>query len=85
MLNAIPLGIISSAVAISSAIHLNREEKEFVVYESSFSDIFGIIIFDFILISQGTIGEGLLDMGLKSIITIAVASGNNINPCNSSS
>jgi Kef-type K+ transport system membrane component KefB len=73
LLNAIPLGIISSAVAISSAIHLNRDEKEFVVYESSFSDIFGIIIFDFILISQGTIGEGILDMGLKSIITIAVA------------
>lgn len=72
LLNAIPLGIISSAVAISSAINLNSEEKEFVVYESSFSDIFGIIIFDFILISQGTIGEGLLDMGLKSIITIAV-------------
>jgi Kef-type K+ transport system membrane component KefB len=73
LLNAIPLGIISSAVAISSAIHLNRDEKEFVVYESSFSDIFGIVIFDFILISQGTIGEGILDMGLKSIITIAVA------------
>lgn len=73
LLNAIPLGIISSAVAISSAIHLNRDEKEFVVYESSFSDVFGIIIFDFILISQGTIGEGILDMGLKSIITTAVA------------
>lgn len=73
LLNSIPLGIISSAVAISSTIHLKSHEKEFVVYESSFSDIFGIIIFDFILISQGTIGEGLIDMGLKSIITIAVA------------
>jgi potassium/hydrogen antiporter len=73
LLNAIPLGIISSSVAISSTIHLRSYEKEFVVYESSFSDIFGIIIFDFILISQGTIGEGLIDMGLKSIITIAAA------------
>jgi hypothetical protein len=73
LLNSIPLGIISSAIAISSSIHLKPDEKEFVVYESSFSDIFGIIIFDFILISQGTIGEGIIDMGLKSIITIAVA------------
>lgn len=73
LLNAIPLGIISSSVAISSAAHLKPDEKEFVVYESSFSDIFGIIIFDFILISHGTIGQGILDMGLKSIITIIIA------------
>lgn len=73
LLNAIPLGIISSAVAISSTIHLKSDEKEFVVYESSLSDIFGIIAFDFILISQGTIGEGVVDMGLKSIITLIVA------------
>lgn len=73
LLNAIPLGIISSSVAISSAAHLKPDEKEFVVYESSFSDIFGIIIFDFILISHGTIGRGILDMGVKSIITIIIA------------
>jgi len=73
ILNAIPLGIISSAVAISSAIHLNTQEKEFITYESSFSDIIGIIIFDFILISHGTIGQNILDLGIKSLITIPVA------------
>src|SRR4030042_1745237 len=65
LLNAIPLGIISSSVAISSAVHLKPDDKEFVVYESSFSDIFGIIIFDFILLSHGSIGKGILDMGLR--------------------
>jgi Kef-type K+ transport system membrane component KefB len=73
LLNAIPLGIISSSVAIPSAAHLKPEQREFIIYESSFSDIFGIIIFDFILISQGSIGHGILDMGLKSIITIVIA------------
>ncbi len=73
LLNAIPLGIISSSVAIPSAVHLKPEQKEFVVYESSFSDIFGIIIFDFILISEGSIGQGIIDMGLKGIITIVIA------------
>lgn len=73
LLNAIPLGIISSSVAITSAAHLKPDQKEFVVYESSFSDIFGIIIFDFILITQGSIGLGILDMGVKSIITIIIA------------
>jgi hypothetical protein len=60
-------------VAISSATHLNSHEKEFVTYESSFSDILGIITFDFILISHGTIGQGILDLGIKSVLTIAIA------------
>ena len=73
LLNAIPLGIISSSVAISSAVHLKPDDKEFVVYESSFSDIFGIIIFDFILLSHGSIGQGILNMGLRSLITVVIA------------
>jgi len=73
LLNSIPLGIISSSVAISSAIHLKPDEKEFVIYESSFSDIFGIIVFDFILLSHGSLGQGLMELGLKSIVTIIVA------------
>ena len=73
LLNAIPLGIISSTVAITSAIHVKPDEKEFIIYESSFSDIIGIVLFDFILISQGSIGEGILDLGLKSLITIVIA------------
>ena len=42
---AIPLSIISSAVAIPSATGLITKNKEFVVYESTFSDILGIMIF----------------------------------------
>ena len=39
---AIPLSIISSAVAIPSASGLINKNKEFIVYESTFSDILGI-------------------------------------------
>lgn len=42
---AIPLSIISSAVAIPSATGLITKNKEFVVYESTFSDILGIMFF----------------------------------------
>jgi hypothetical protein len=73
LLNGIPLGIISSAVAIPSAVALNPDEKEFIVYESSFSDIIGIIVFDFILINQTSIGLGLLNLAVGSIITIIIA------------
>ncbi len=73
LLNAIPLGIISSAVAISAASQLKPDEKEFVVYESSFSDIFGIIIFDFILISHGTVFQGIFNLTFNTIITFIIA------------
>jgi potassium/hydrogen antiporter len=73
LLNIIPLGIISSSVAIPSAIFLNSDEKEFIVYESSFSDTFGIIIFDFVLISTVSIGKGILNFALNSVLTIIIA------------
>ena len=44
---ATPLSIISSAVAIPSSAGLREQEKEFVVYESTFSDILGIMVFNY--------------------------------------
>jgi Kef-type K+ transport system membrane component KefB len=73
ILNGIPLGIISSSVAIPSTIFLNSDQKEFVVYESSFSDIFGILIFDFILIHQTSILGGVLNFAYTTLITLLVA------------
>lgn len=60
VLSAIPLSIISSAVAIPSAGGLLDKEREFVVYESTFSDILGIMIFNYAL-RQFEVGEGLLN------------------------
>ena len=37
--NAIPYCVISSSVAIPSASSLSKQKKEFIIYESSFSDI----------------------------------------------
>ena len=47
VLFAIPLSIISSAVAIPSAASLMDKEREFIIYESTFSDILGIMIFNY--------------------------------------
>lgn len=73
LLNGIPLGIISSSIAIPSAIFLPEDDREFVVYESSFSDIFGIIIFDFVLINQESIGLGIFNFGVNTFITLIIA------------
>jgi Na+:H+ antiporter len=46
--NAIPFCVISSAVAISSVKNLTTTDKEFIIYESSLSDILGVLFFNFI-------------------------------------
>ncbi|HUW93465.1 MAG TPA: cation:proton antiporter [Bacteroidales bacterium] len=73
LLNSIPLAIISSSIAIPSASGLSQADKEFVVYESSFSDIFGIMIFDFILLSQSSIGIGIFTFVRDGFFTVIVA------------
>lgn len=73
LLNSIPFGIISSAVAIPSAFGLNPSEKEFVVYESSFSDIIGIMLFDFILFTESSIGMGIFIFIRDGIVTVILA------------
>jgi NhaP-type Na+/H+ or K+/H+ antiporter len=73
LLNAIPLGIISSAVAISSSVLLERNQREFITFESAISDILGILAFDFILLNQGSLGSGILSFAFKGLITILIA------------
>jgi Kef-type K+ transport system membrane component KefB len=46
---AVPLGIMSSAIIIPSVAGLIEEKREFMIYESTFSDILGIMLFYFIL------------------------------------
>ena len=70
VINIIPLAIISSAVAIPSASNLDPANREFIVYESSMSDIIGILSFDFILLSSGSLGFGIARFAAEFIITI---------------
>lgn len=48
-LYATPLSILSSAIIIPSVTHLRKDKKEFHIYESTFSDILGIMLFYFLL------------------------------------
>lgn len=71
--NAIPFAVISSAIAIPSVLNQGSKIKEFVTYESSLSDIFGVIFFNFIVLNDfiGTLSFGyfLLELLLILIIT----------------
>lgn len=73
LINSIPLGIISSAVAIPSATRLKQPDKEFVIYESSISDIFGILAFDFVIANTASIGKGLIGFIFEILATIILS------------
>lgn len=48
LLNALPFSVISSAIAVPTARAFTRSTSEFVVYESSFSDILGVVAFQLV-------------------------------------
>ncbi len=73
LVNAIPLGIISSAIAIPSAADLPKKKREFVIYDSSFSDILGIMFFNF-AIQNKTYGlHSYVNLGKDTLITLVIA------------
>lgn len=49
LIYAVPLSIMSSAIIIPSVGGLKGDKKEFMVYESTFSDILGIMFFYFLI------------------------------------
>jgi Kef-type K+ transport system membrane component KefB len=57
LLVTIPLSILSSAIILPSIEDLEEEKKEFMIYESTFSDILGIISFYSILSMNQTTSE----------------------------
>lgn len=49
---AIALSVVSSAIVLPSVHHLSHDKKEFLIYEASFSDVLGIMAFNFFAASQ---------------------------------
>ena len=54
LLYTIPLSILSSAIILPSIDDLDEEKREFMIYESTFSDIIGIIGFYSVLTMVGS-------------------------------
>lgn len=74
---AIPLSIMSSSIVIPSINPLSEQKKEFLVYEASFSDILGIIAFNYFIAgdvlnwrSMGTFG---INIGLSIVFSILLS------------
>ncbi len=70
LLNAIPFCVISSAIAIPSVRNLTAGNKEFVIYESSLSDILGVLFFNFIAMNEIINAQSFAHFGFSILIVI---------------
>ncbi len=71
--NAIPFGVISSAIAIPTVKNLTSFDKEFIIYESSLSDILGVLFFNFVALNTSfglfSFGNFALQLGIIIIVS----------------
>jgi Kef-type K+ transport system membrane component KefB len=70
LLYAVPLSIMSSAIIIPSVETLEKEKRKFMIYESTFSDILGIMLFYFLINSLKTSSFG--EMSLSVLLTLSL-------------
>ncbi|NNE55149.1 MAG: sodium:proton exchanger [Flavobacteriales bacterium] len=75
---AIPLAVMSSAIVIPSVVGLDEDKKEFMIYESTFSDILGIMMFYMFLSNASVSSAGAVagnvfsNIGLTLIFSLLV-------------
>lgn len=74
LLYATPLSILSSAIIIPSVGGLSEQKKEFHIYESTFSDIMGIMMFYFLTGKLNPAEDtGVVGFSINFAVTIVIA------------
>ncbi len=72
LIYAVPLSIMSSSIIIPSVANLSEDKKEFMIYESTLSDIFGIILFQFLISPEEFYSTSDVILSVTSNIAITV-------------
>ena len=76
---SVPLAIISSAIIIPSVGELAPEKREFMIYESTFSDILGIMYFYFLIgnidnnSTQAVVWDVISNIFITIVISVAAS------------
>jgi hypothetical protein len=77
LIYAIPLSIMSSSIVIPSIHPLTAQKKEFLVYEASFSDIIGILVFNYFTVGDtftwSSIGTFGINIGLSVVLSVLLS------------
>ncbi|MDC1107127.1 cation:proton antiporter [Prolixibacteraceae bacterium] len=74
-LYALPLSLVSSAIVIPSVHHMPEEKKDFLIYESTFSDILGIMAFYYLVnnLDETSVTSVVLNIFSSTLLTIVVS------------
>ena len=79
LINAIPFCVISSAIAIPSVRSQPVQAREFVIYESSLSDILGVLIFNFLVLNEiidaASFGHFALQLIMITVVSFVATIG----------
>jgi Kef-type K+ transport system membrane component KefB len=70
---AIPLSVISSAIVIASLNALPENKREFAIYEATFSDIIGIMFFEYFLMDVAPGESYTLAISVNFISTLVIS------------
>lgn len=73
ILNAIPISIISSAIAIPSTKAMCRKNREFVVYDTSISDVVGVILFSYFLMNYNFTAGSIFYFSYQIVLMIVIS------------
>lgn len=73
LIYSIPLSIMSSSIVIPSIHNLTERKKEFLIYEASFSDIIGILFFNF-LTAESSVSLSSAGMFMGNLVLAIVLS-----------
>lgn len=73
LMSSIPLCVISSAIAIPTVRFFDKTSKEFVIYESSFSDIIGVLFFNFMVYNEVIDMFAFLDFGREILVMLVLS------------
>lgn len=70
---AIPLAIMSSTIVIPSIHPLTQQKKEFLIYEASFSDILGILAFNYFAAKEVLTLRSLGIFGANIVLSVVLS------------
>ncbi|MDX9782868.1 MAG: hypothetical protein RBT35_07825 [Bacteroidales bacterium] len=73
ILNALPISIISSAIAIPSTKMMCRKNREFVVYDTSISDVIGVVLFSYFLMNYNFTASSVFYFVFQIILMIVIS------------
>ncbi len=78
---AMPLSIVSSAIVLPSVASFSRDRRDFIVYEATFSDILGIMVFYFLIEDHsgssaiGIAGVFVWNVALTVVVSVLASFG----------